>query len=486
MTKSTEKLYLDLDKVFEDTQTLVVVGANWGDEGKGKIIDLIMKNYDIVVRFSGGANAGHTVFTPDGTKVVSHLIPCGLAQNKLSVLGRGEFFDLKLFITELEDVKQTLGGNLPEIYIDHSAPLWTPWHGLLESWLESIRGSSRINTTGKAMGPLAGLHKLRVGPVVSDLYEEGDHLLNILKFLYTALMPLFEKMNLAEPVYTPEQVRDMLMKRAPLVKDRVVDTSFFLHKAKKEGKKILFEGAQAAGLDNRWGTYPYVSSGNSVAAGASVGSGLPMNAFNASLMVVKVLPTRVGAGPFPSEMWDRNLAESFPKETPELFEKGETRTNFLKDTLETINSGKASGELWAKYFQVLGDERGATTGRGRSVGYLDIPWIQYAIRINGPKWLSLTRFDMLSGIKSIPVVVGYKLNGKQLEPGEMPASVQLSKVEPIFEEWECFEEDIYGINDYEQLPEKAKNFLDKLQKAVDAPILLIGTGAERNAVVMKP
>jgi adenylosuccinate synthase len=484
MSKANSQVHGALEDVFKDIQSLVVVGGNWGDEGKGKIIDLIMNYYDTVVRFSGGANAGHTVFTPEGVKVVSHLIPCGLAQRKTSVLARGEFFDLKLFIEELESSRVTLNGNLPDIYIDHMAPLWTPWHGLLESWLESIRGVSRINTTGKAMGPLSGLHKLRVGPVVSDLYEGRDHLLAILKFLHTALAPLFEKMDLKEPVYTPEEVTDMLLKRAPQIKDKICDTSFYLHEALGKGDKILFEGAQALGLDNRWGTYPYVSSGNSIASGASIGTGLPMQAFAATLMVAKVLPTRVGAGPFPSEIWDRDLSQNFPKTRPELFEKGPARDEFLKNTLSKINSKQANPAELAQYFQVLGDERGATTGRGRSIGYLDIPWIQYGVRVNGPKWLALTRFDMLSGLKSIPVVVGYKLDGKLLKPGEMPNPSQLLKVETVVEEWPCWEEDIYGITDFGNLPATAQEFLKKLAAAIGVPILLAGTGAERDAVVM--
>lgn len=478
-------MHAELVNLLKDTQTLVVVGGTWGDEGKGKVIDLIMEHYDQVVRFSGGANAGHTVFTPEGVKVVSHLIPCGLAQQKTCVLARGEFFDLKLFVEELEDVSKTLNGKIPDIYIDQAAPLWTPWHGLLESWFESIRGTSRINTTGKAMGPLSGLHKLRIGPVVSDLFEDPEYLLNILKFLYTSLSPLFEKMNLSEPLYTPEQVVDIYHKRAHLIKDRVIDTSYFLDQSLKQGKKILFEGAQALGLDNRWGTYPYVSSGNSVAAGASIGTGLPMQAFNATLMVVKVLPTRVGAGPFPSEIWDRDLAQNFPKDSSGLFEAGQAREDFLKQTLEKVNLKTASNGEIAQYFQVLGDERGATTGRGRSIGYLDIPWIQYAARINNPKWIALTRFDMLSGVKSIPVVTGYKFEGKVLDPGEMPSPSQLSKVEIITEDWPCWEENIYGISDFAKLPQPAKDFIEKLEKAVGVKILLAGTGAERDAMVMR-
>ncbi len=156
----------------------------------------------------------------------------------------------------------------------------------------------------------------------------------------------------------------------------------------------------------------------------------------------------------------------------------------METTLAKINAKQAKPEEWAQYFQVLGDERGATTGRGRSIGYMDIPWIQYAIRINGPKWIALTRFDMLSGVKSVPVIVGYKVNGKILEPGEMPSPTQLYKVEPVMEEWPAWEENIYGATDFNELPQTAQNFIKKLEEKIGTPILLVGTGAERDAMVI--
>src|SRR5580692_4010232 len=160
-----------LKTIFKEIKTLTVVGGNWGDEGKGKVIDLIMANFDIVARFSGGANAGHTVFTPDGKKLVSHLIPCGLAQNKICVLARGEFFNLELFLKELQESKVILGEDLPSIYIDSQAPLWTPYHAWFEYYIESIRDKNKIGTTNKGIGPLEGLYKLRLAPLAGFLLE---------------------------------------------------------------------------------------------------------------------------------------------------------------------------------------------------------------------------------------------------------------------------------------------------------------------------
>ena len=286
---------------------------------------------------------------------------------------------------------------------------------------------------------------------------------------------------------TVGEVVSQLLKYAPDIKDFVSDISFFLHQEFLGEKRILFEGAQATGLDAWWGTYPYVSSGNSVAAGASLGTGLPTEYFakGGSILVAKTLPTRVGFGPFPSEMWDRQGAMDFAKERNDLFTNKDLAKTFLSELLVKINLGQARDEEISKYFQVLGDERGATTGRGRSLGFLDIPWLQYAIRINGPKWLALTRFDMLSGIKSIQVVVGYKYKGEVLPPGKIPASWQMDEVEVIKEIWPCFEENIFGINEESKLPQSAKDFLLRLENLLGVKILLVGTGPGREAMVVR-
>ncbi|MDR3643025.1 MAG: adenylosuccinate synthetase [Candidatus Doudnabacteria bacterium] len=492
------------NKVLKNTlwpyRNLVVVGGNWGDEGKGKIIDLVMEHYDVTVRFSGGANAGHTVFTPDHQKLVSHLIPCGLAQHKECVMGRGELVDLRLFLEELEQAKKVLGGRLPKIYLDQMSPLWTPWHGLLEAWLEFARGKGKVGTTGKGIGPLEGLYKLRIAPLVGQVFLERKKFIGILELLYKTLQPVFKEMrakglivsvgngrdrSLQGNIPNPTQVADLLRSYAPKIKPFVTDTSFVLHQGIKNKQRMLFEGAQALGLDSRFGTYPYVSSGNSAAFGASEGTGLPMQSFGATLMVVKTLPTRVGSGPFPSEMWRRQEAMEFVKKNIELFTDKSAKAEFLNRRLEKINAGKASNAELSQYFQVLGDERGATTGRGRSVGFIDIPWLLYSIRINGPKWLALTRFDMLSGVKTVPVVVGYRLNGKLLAPGQLPPPWDMDKVNPVFENWPGWKENIYGLNDEKTLPKAANNFLNHLENHLKTQILLVGTGPGRKDIVVR-
>lgn len=485
-----------LENILKGHKTLVVVGGNWGDEGKGKIIDKVLGFYDIAARFSGGANAGHTIFVgnPDATvgarKLVSHLIPCGLAQNKICVLGRGEFFNLDLFLKELEESKAVLGNEpIPPIYIDRQAPLWTPYHAWFETYVESLRGNAKIGTTNKGIGPLEGFYKLRLAPVVGYLFEP-DLLKNSVEILYKVLEPSLKALKALDAsvpdMPAPASVCDALLKQAGAIKEFVSDTAYFLQESLAQGKTILFEGAQATGLDARWGTYPFVSAGNSVAAGAAIGTGLSLSEFGSTILVAKTLPTRVGNGPMPSEMWERQAALDFAKEHGELFAKGAARDEYLSAMLEKINSGSAGNAEMSQYFQVLGDERGATTGRGRSVGFLDIPWLLYAIRINGPKWIALTRFDMLSKIKSIPVVVGYKYKGKMLPAGQLPAPWEMDKIETVKENWTGFEEDISGISDADKLPKNAAEFLVKLEKLLGVPILLVGTGPSREAIIVRP
>ncbi len=488
--KSSLKQKALLKQIFKKHQTLTVVGGNWGDEGKGKIIDLLMEHYDFTVRFSGGANAGHTVKLPSGVEIIGHLIPCGIAQNKTCVLGRGELIDLRLLKKELEESQKALKGKLPPVWVDEMSSLWTPWHALLEEWLEYSRGSKKVGTTKKAIAPLEGLFRFRIAPVVGHIFLPKKDFVKVLTPLYEVLEPIFKKMRVEKlirgNVPSPAQVAESLQKFQNLVRNKVTDTSFVLDRALKQGKRVMFEGAQAVGLDVRFGTYPYVSSGHSVASGAPIGTGLPVQSFDATVMVAKVLPTRVGMGPFVSEMWERKAAERFPVENKDLFEGNPLkRSEFLEKTLSKINSGKATGKDYSNYFQVLGDERGATTRRGRSVGFLDIPWLRYAIRINRPKYLAVTRFDMLSKVKAIPVVVGYKYKGKLLEPGKMPLAWKLMGVRPVVEKWPCWKEDIFNSGEEPKLPVGARKFLSRMEQLLGVPILLVGTGPSRNAIVIR-
>lgn len=492
ISRKMQCLYKQARQIFDRVQILIVTGSYWGDEGKGKVVDFLSHLYHIAARYSGGAGAGHTLVTPDGKKFVGHLIPCGIAQGIRCVLGRGVFFDLKRFVDELADAKRALGKNLPPISVDKYSPVWTPWHELYERWLEYSAGGKKVGTTGKAIGPLAGLKALRCGPQVHHLYQPKA-LRSRLQGLYRALKPTFDamvKQGLIKrrDIPLPISVERALLADASRIKSVVRDTALDLSRAYTAGLRILFEAAQAPGLDVDMGTWPFVSSGHSMAVGAPSGSGLPLKAFARAivLMVMKALPTRVGAGPFPSEIWDRKKASRFAKEHPDLFKHTAERWEFLAAKLNRINEGTATMADWGQYFQVLGYELGATTGRGRSVGFMDLMWLHYVIRINGPQYFALTRFDMLSFIKKIPVVVGYQLDGKRLTPGEMPDTDSLSRIKVMYEFWDGWDEDITGITEWSALPAAAKQFIRKLEKLLGVPILLIGTGPERDAIIIRP
>jgi adenylosuccinate synthase len=475
-------------------QVMVVVGAYWGDEGKGKVVDGIGRLYDIIVRFGGGANAGHTVFTPDGRKVVCHLIPCGVAWGKTCVIGRGVLFSLSSFLREYLDIAMVLGGVMPVIYIDTGCTLFTPYHRLFEFWGETLR-NGKIGTTGRAIGAMAAFDKLRYGPKVGDLFSPV-RLEERVAELYFLLLPIFEEMldrkekgdaDFKDVVIpTPEEVvAQLLLEAQNLPKDCVIDTRSFLLKQIALGKKILLEGAQAAGLDSKWGTWPFVSAGDSVAVGASLGTGLPMYLITRIMMVGKALPSRVGSGPFPSEMWDRDLMIAFGAEHMYLFSPGKRRDDFLADLREQINMG-GYNDVRAKYFGVLGLELGASTSRVRSLGFSDLPWLRYSAEVNGATEMALTRLDMLSGIDSMQVAVAYKYEGEVFLPGQMPVSAfDLDQVEPVYEHWPCWEEDISGISKWRDLPREARAFIKRIEAAVGVPITVIGTGPGREALIRR-
>jgi adenylosuccinate synthase len=228
-----------------------------------------------------------------------------------------------------------------------------------------------------------------------------------------------------------------------------------------------------------------VSAGNSVAAGAAGGTGLPMAVFQNVMMVFKILPTRVGAGPFPSEIWNRQQAELFAIDHPPLYADSDERRQLLSTYRELINAGKAEPHQVSTYFQVLYNERGTTTGRGRSVGYPDIPWLRYAIQVNGPRWLCMTRLDGLSGLKEIPVVVEYKLDGKTLLPGQMPGPLDIHRIETVTEIWPCWDENVGECRRKEELPIKMREFISEFEHRVGVHIPLVGIGPQRDAMIVR-
>ncbi|MBI2356206.1 MAG: adenylosuccinate synthetase [Candidatus Doudnabacteria bacterium] len=474
-----------LASLLQAYQNWAIVGGQWGDEAKGKITDLLAPFFDYVDRYSGGSNAGHTTYVPAG-KIVGHLIPSGLAQGKTCIISRGVFFDLSAFLTELSEAGKVLG-KLPPIFIDEGCTVRTPWHNYLELWSERARGSKWANTTNRGIGPMASIRAARLDIKLADLYGGKEALLEKLELLRRIYLPIFENMKTAgiiSRIETAEEVGLGLASEAAQIKDYVLDTRRLLLDGMRKGQRILFEGAQAALLDATWGTWPYTSSGDAIAGGVFTETGLPPSPLGVA-MVVKILPTRVGEGPMPSEIWNRAEAEQYAKDHEELFKAGWERSEFLSALLSKINSKQTSPAEISQYFQVLGDERGSTTGRGRSVGFIDVPIIQYAAEINGPQFLALTKLDTLSGLRSIKVAVAYEFEGRRLQSGELPSANRLHEASVIWEEWPCWTADIRSCRDFNDLPAEAKALVLKLEGLVGIPIRLISNEPSREAIIVR-
>jgi adenylosuccinate synthase len=483
----------ELSSILAD-EDLAVIGGVGGDEGKGKIVAALAHLFRAVVRFGGASNAGHTTYTEAGQKLVGHLIPSGLAAGVPCVLGRGVLFDAARFVSERNEALAILSDKSPPtILVDRGCTLWTPYHSLFEMWCEEIRGAGRIGTTGRGVGPLAAIRDLRVDLKVEDLALSAAELESRVELLFQTLEPMLcelqHRRSRREQQYQVEVPRpwDVATKLAAVageVLPHVADTRTFLYDIGQEGGRILFEGSQAMMLDLMWGTYPFVSSSMSSVLGVGQGSGLP---FKGSVcLVTKVMPTRVGVGgPMPSEFWDRALAEEFPKTHPEFFADGEARNQELGRLRTILNSGNGSGQDWACYFQILGWELGASTGRGRSVGALDLPWLAYAIAVNAPKFLALTRLDMLAGLEKVPVVVGYKLDEVAMPLGQVPTTKDLYRVEPVREWWPGFREDIVGVRREDHLPMQARDMLARIEAYLKVPIRLVGTGQGPHDLIVR-
>lgn len=378
-----------------DASVWVVLGAQWGDEGKGKIVDLMSEDADIVVRYQGGANAGHTV-SFDGKTYVLHLLPSGIFhENVVCVIGNGVVLDPLALIEEINIIKNA-GVNINgRLLISHNAHLIMPYHKLLDKLYE--QGEEKIGTTGKGIGPAYVDKYARVGIKVIDLLNK-DTLCKKIKKNIESKNEILEKIYHTEKLDVEKILNDYL-DFAEKISEYIADTAVYLNEAIKKGKKILLEGAQGALLDVDHGTYPYVTSSNPTAGGASTGSGIPPTKINGVIGVIKAYTTRVGEGPFPTE---------------------------LKNEI-------------GNYLRERGGEYGATTGRPRRCGWLDVVSLKYSIMINGIEKLALTKLDVLDELDEIKICTAYKIDGKITE--KFPTDPDtLSKVEPVYETFKGWKE----------------------------------------------
>lgn len=419
----------------------VIIGSQWGDEGKAKVVDFLTEEADIIIRFQGGANAGHTVEVGD-QKFVFHLIPSGIMHpNKVCIIGNGVVLDPKQILMEIKDI-QTKGIQVEgHLKIADNAHVVLPWHIALDQLKEKQAGKAAIGTTGRGIGPCysdkVNRHGVRVGDLL-DEQELRDRIESIANFRNQEFKLLYQ----AEPI-DPEPVIAEYLELGNQIRSYVVDLGEYLYEQQKKGKRFIFEGAQGTILDVDHGTYPFVTSSNTVAGSAACGSGLGPTAIHQSVGVVKAYTTRVGNGPFPTELED---------------EVGQT-------------------------LRQVGHEYGATTGRDRRCGWFDAPVVRKAAIVNGLTHLAVTKLDVLDQFDEIKVCTHYLFKGNKI----MTIPSQLSKVgqcEPVYEVLPGWKVDTSQCRTWNDLPENAKHYLSKLSELVGVKIGMISVGAKRDQSII--
>ena len=424
-------------------KTAVVVGAQWGDEGKGKIVDVLSESFNVVARYAGGHNAGHTVII-NGKKFILQLVPCGvLRAGCRSVIGNGVVLDPLAFLKEVGGLREAgikVDGNL---FVSNRAHVILPYHRMIELAAENAPGRVKIGTTSRGIGPAyedkMGRRGLRVADLL-DLQLLKKHIENTVRETNMIAHALFNSEPLdADSMY--REYADAAEKIAPFV----ADTAALLNHALRQGESVMFEGAQATMLDIDHGTYPFVTSSSCTAGGAVTGTGVPPNAIQTVIGITKAYCTRVGGGPFPSEV-----------------------------------EGAVADQLRAR-----GNEYGAVTGRPRRCGWIDLPLLRYAQMINGVNWWVVTKMDVLDELEEIPVCVGYKINGKKID--SIPAlATGFDQVECVYTRMPGWKTSTEGVPTFDQLPKKAQEYLRFLERESGAPIGMVSTGPDRDQTMMLP
>ncbi len=419
---------------------VIVIGTQWGDEGKGKIVDHLAEKADVVVRYQGGNNAGHTVVV-GGQEFKLQLLPSGiLYKDKTCVVGNGVVIDPAVMIKELRSMQEK-GVETSDLKVSNRAHVIMPYHRLLDEVEEDYRGEHKIGTTKRGIGPCYMDKNARSGIRMVDLMDEEE-------FSAKLERNLEAKNHLLQAVYGVEgfdyeKVREEYLGYAQVLRPFVADTSVHINEALAAGKKVLFEGAQATLLDLDHGTYPYVTSSHPIAGGACIGAGIGPTKISKVIGVAKAYTTRVGEGPFPTELND---------------ETGDTIRN-------------------------RGREFGTVTGRPRRCGWLDAAVVRYAAQVSGLDYIAVTRLDILDGLKTLKICTGYKYKGQIL--GEFPASLKvLSEVEPIYEEMPGWAESISGIRAYADLPAAARRYVERLSEVAGVPLGIVSVGPARDQTII--
>ncbi|MBQ2763491.1 MAG: adenylosuccinate synthase [Firmicutes bacterium] len=420
---------------------IILIGSQWGDEGKGKITDFLAERSDVIVRSQGGNNAGHTVISGN-EEYKLHLIPSGiLYKDSLNIIGNGVVIDLAVLLDEMDQLKER-GVSFDHFYISDRAHLILPYHKVLDGLEEDAKGDAKIGTTKRGIGPAYADKVNRVGIRVCDLME-FDEFERKLKVVLKQKNTLLEKVYDHAPLDKAEIVAEFKV-LAERVRPYVADTSVLLDGVLKDNKKVLFEGAQAVHLDIDHGTYPFVTSSSPAAGGALTGTGVGPTKIDQVIGVAKAYTTRVGEGPFPTELFD---------ETGEELRK-------------------------------VGHEYGVTTGRPRRCGWLDAVLLRYSVRVSGVTDLALTKLDVLDGLDEIKVCVGYRYGEEELS--EFPASLKrMENCVPVYETLPGWKEDITKCSSYDELPENAKAYIARVEELTGAPVSIVAVGPERNQTIVR-
>ncbi|MEW8321309.1 MAG: adenylosuccinate synthase [Candidatus Thiodiazotropha taylori] len=423
-------------------KNVVVIGTQWGDEGKGKVVDLLTDKATAVVRFQGGHNAGHTLVI-DGEQTVLHLIPSGvLREGVRCLIGNGVVLAPDALLEEIEMLEK---GGVPasdRMGISESCPLILPYHIALDAAREKARGKKAIGTTGRGIGPAYEDKISRRGIRLGEIFDQAhiaERLREVMEYHNFSLKHLFEY---GEVDY--QEVLDQLLVQAERLKPMVEDVTGTLHQLRQDGKHVMFEGAQGALLDIDHGTYPYVTSSNTTAGGAATGTGIGPRYIDYVLGIVKAYTTRVGAGPFPTELFDED----------------------------------------GNHLGTKGHEFGATTGRKRRCGWLDSVALRRSLDINSVSGICITKLDVLDGLEKIKICVAYKLDGQEVTTPPCGAD-QFEKCEPVYIEMPGWQESTVGVTDYDQLPQAAREYLSKIESLCDTPIDIVSTGPDRNETIIR-
>jgi len=419
----------------------IILGGQWGDEGKGKIVDIYAEIADVIVRYQGGHNAGHTVVVGN-EKYILHLIPSGIIHSdKINIIGNGVVVDPEALMTEVNDLGSKGITVKNKLFISKRANLIMPYHKIFDKHSEKLKGSEKIGTTGRGIGPSYADKMARVGIRVCDLYDDTvlkNKIYNNVKEVNEIASKIFN-IDTLNAEKTVEQYREY----SSFLKPFVTETSYFINELYDSGKKIMLEGAQGSLLDVDHGTYPYVTSSSSTAGGGCTGTGLSPKKINNIAGVFKAYTTRVGSGPFPTELNNK------------------------------------TGE----YLREKGSEYGATTGRPRRCGWLDLVACKYSIMINGINYVCLTKLDVLTGLDKIKVCIGYKY-GDTTATTFPPEIKKLEACEPQYVEFDGWDEKITDITDYDELPVNAKKYVEYIKESLDIEYAIISVGHDRKNSIL--